>query len=240
MPFIQIVDSLSAKSDKPSFRNGINTKTSNEEERNDVGDASDDDDDYDGDDDDDEDEDVDERKRSIDEKLKKSNAENSFSGNDMDVSYSSPTYGGHPRVIHSLQSLPLNSRNKIQNLMNFIKFNAGDEITWDQKGLVTINGRVMKKSNIIDLVREVTVIRPKKVHSFSQPPPGFMAFSKVLKKHNIPRTLVGNKSRLSEIFNSPLSTPRNQFVTRRKRKNSFSPYGFSPSKQVAKFLLEDV
>ena len=183
---------------------------------------------------------MDKKRQASGKKVRKDYAENDFSENDMDVSYSSPTRDAHPRVNHSLQTLPLNSRKKIESLMNFIKINAGDEISWNQRGLVSINGQVVKNSNIIDLVREVTVIRPKKFHSFTQPPPGFGTFSKVLKKHNIPRTLVGNKSRLSDIYNSPLSTPRNRLVTRRKRKNSFSPYGFSPSKQVAKFLLEDV
>ena len=170
------MDSLPVKSAKPPKGNDIDAKTSDEEEETDDVDT---DDEYE---DNDEKEEVDAEKQTTGEKEKKNYVENGFSGNEMDVSYSLPTRDDHPRVNHSLQTFPRNSRNKMQSLMKFIQTHAGDEISWDRRGLVTINGRELKHSNIIDLVREVTVIRPKSSHSFSQPPPGFGVFSKVLKR----------------------------------------------------------
>ena len=167
------------------------------------------------------------------------NEEKDYSdGGDMDVSYSAPSHDIHPSLKHSLDQFAKNPRKRIQNLMNFIKAHGPNDISWDIKGLVSVKGQKLKGSNIIDLAREVTVIRPKKTLYPSQPPPGFDHFSRVLKTLNIPRSLVGNKARISEIFKTPVVTPR-QVGKRNKRKNAFSPYGYSPEKQIGKFLLED-
>lgn len=93
-----------------------------------------------------------------------------------------------------LSSIPKTFRTKAQLLIDSIKHN----VTWDDKGVVYIDGHAIRGSNVIDLISDV--IRPRK-HSN---PTGWEEFAKYLKGLNIPREYIGNDRRWTFIHNQDL------------------------------------
>ena len=68
-----------------------------------------------------------------------------------------------------------------------------DVITWDNTGQVVLNGNFIPKSNISDLVSDA--MRPRKHFN----PVGVREFYKMLNEINIPKDLVRNEKRWSEV-----------------------------------------
>ena len=68
-----------------------------------------------------------------------------------------------------------------------------DVITWDNTGQVVLNGNFIPKSNISDLVSDA--MRPRKHFN----PVGVREFYKMLNEINIPKDLVRNDKRWSEV-----------------------------------------
>ena len=151
------------------------------------------------------------------------------------------------------------ARRRINELLNLIRERAGKSLTWDENGTTFINGVPLKNSNILDLAREVTVIRAARrfKNLDIKTPPGWKEFTRQLSSLNIPRTIVQNKRRFLDIYGSPaISSPRNSkkkvIFTPTKDQNKrkkvlFSPSGVTPkpkyrnpySKTLEKFLLKD-
>ena len=155
--------------------------------------------------------------------------------------------GGYPELKQPISSLSLSAARRVRGLMRWIKTSKNGRITWNDKGTTFVNGIPIKGSNIIDLAREVTIIRQvnsSRRSQYSIPPPGWKQFARALKGYNIPRTIVQNKQRIVDIFESPSATPgklRNtKFFTPRSRKpekriNSFSPTGITPRRKLQNF-----
>ena len=79
------------------------------------------------------------------------------------------------------------------------------EISWDNNGVVNINGKEIIGSNIIDIIINL-VSHPHKKNLMK--PVGFLELLPYLKKLNIPYHLISNKTRLNELMNftSPLNS----------------------------------
>ena len=155
---------------------------------------------------------------------------------DMDITEKSSNEDDHPEVSIGLKSLNPPGRRRVKDLMNIISEKAGKRITWNEDGTTFINGVPLQNSNIIDLSREVTVMRPVKKfkHLDFKVPPGWKEFSSQLKSLNIPRSVVQNKRRYMDIYGTPaISNSRSGVYSLRspsniKRKTIFSPLLSTP------------
>ena len=90
-----------------------------------------------------------------------------------------------------VQSIPKSMKKRAEALLAHLK-EREDVITWDDMGQVLLNGVLIPKSNITDLVSDA--MRPRK--NFN--PVGVHEFYKVLKDINIPKDIVRNEQRWSE------------------------------------------
>ena len=90
-----------------------------------------------------------------------------------------------------VRSIPKTMKKRAEALLAHLK-EREDVITWDDMGQVLIDGVLIPRSNITDLVSDA--MRPRK--NFN--PVGVDEFYKVLKKINIPKDIVRNERRLSE------------------------------------------
>lgn len=99
-----------------------------------------------------------------------------------------------------LESVPKNSRTLAKSMINRLKANS-EEISWNQKGEISINGHPIQGSNIIDLVNDQ--LRPRKKFN----PKGWEQFSESLEKINMPRYLMRNEKRRSHIAQLNKETP---------------------------------
>ena len=86
-----------------------------------------------------------------------------------------------------LQSVPKTMQRKAELLLGMIKNN--NNLTWDEQGVVSYNGKRIHGSNIIDLINYA--IRQRK----GVEPRGWKTFSKALHESNIPQEVIGNSSR---------------------------------------------
>ena len=95
----------------------------------------------------------------------------------------------------NLGILPRQYRPRAENLLTHLTENTN--FAWNERGEVMSNGEPIPGSNVIDLIDDI--IRPR-----NKPPPiGSAVFVNELKRSNIPMTLIGNKTRFNETFNSP-------------------------------------
>ena len=102
-------------------------------------------------------------------------------------------------VLHQLISaVPKSHAKKAQLLYNLLKRNA-QHITWNDAGECTINGSLLRGSNITDLISDV--IRTRK--NFQ--PLYHGEFAKVLSLVNAPQDLIGNSDRWKLVLRSRLS-----------------------------------
>ena len=90
-----------------------------------------------------------------------------------------------------VRSIPKSMKKRAEALLAHLK-EREDVITWDDMGQVLIDGVLIPRSNITDLVSDA--MRPRK--NFN--PVGVHEFYKVLNKINIPKDLVRNEQRWSE------------------------------------------
>ena len=124
-----------------------------------------------------------------------------------------------------LETIPKTFRSKAKNLLRFIK--NDDRIKWDERGVVTFNGETMAKSNIIDLMNDVT--RPRKLFE----PDSWKRFAGALHAMNVPKDLIGNPKRQNILYtdqgfpsyipNLSISKQKGKGV-RQRRQRRVSPY----------------
>ena len=90
-----------------------------------------------------------------------------------------------------VRSIPKSMKKRAEALLAHLK-EREDVITWDDMGQVLVDGVLIPRSNITDLVSDA--MRPRK--NFN--PIGVHEFYKVLKDINIPKDIVRNEQRWSE------------------------------------------
>ena len=87
-----------------------------------------------------------------------------------------------------VRGIPKTMKSRAEALLAHLK-ERGDVITWDDMGQVLLNGVLIPKSNISDLVSDA--MRPRKHFN----PIGVREFYNVLSKINVPKDLVRNERR---------------------------------------------
>ena len=90
-----------------------------------------------------------------------------------------------------VRGIPKTMKTKAEALLAHLK-ERGDVITWDDMGQVLLNGVLIPKSNISDLISDA--MRPRKHFN----PVGVREFYNVLNKINVPKDLVRNERRWAE------------------------------------------
>jgi hypothetical protein len=101
-----------------------------------------------------------------------------------------------------LDGIPATKKEIARLLFNFIR--KQDNITIARNGEVTINGKRIPESNIVDLVHDT--IRDRKTF---KAPTGSSPFLKALKDANIPLEYIGNKTRLVNLLQTDILRPQN-------------------------------
>ena len=91
-----------------------------------------------------------------------------------------------------VRGIPKSMKTRAQALLEHLKEKEG-AISWDSSGQVTLNGVFIPKSNISDLISDA--MRPRKHFN----PIGVQEFYKMLNEINIPKDLVRNEKRWSEV-----------------------------------------
>ena len=89
-----------------------------------------------------------------------------------------------------VRGIPKTMKTRAEALLAHLK--ERDVITWDDMGQVLLNGVLIPKSNISDLISDA--MRPRKHFN----PVGVREFYNVLNKINVPKDLVRNERRWSE------------------------------------------
>ena len=87
-----------------------------------------------------------------------------------------------------VRGIPKNMKTRAQALLARLK-EREDAITWDDRGQVILNGTLIQKSNISDLISDA--MRSRKHFN----PVGVQKFYNVLNEINIPKDLVRNEKR---------------------------------------------
>ena len=90
-----------------------------------------------------------------------------------------------------VRGIPKTMKSRAEALLAHLK-ERGDVITWDDMGQVLLDGVLIPKSNISDLVSDA--MRPRKHFN----PVGVREFYNVLNKINVPKDLVRNERRWDE------------------------------------------
>ena len=90
-----------------------------------------------------------------------------------------------------VRGIPKTMKSRAEALLAHLK-ERGDVITWDDMGQVLVDGVLIPKSNISDLVSDA--MRPRKHFN----PVGVREFYSVLSKINVPKDLVRNERRWDE------------------------------------------
>ena len=90
-----------------------------------------------------------------------------------------------------VRGIPKSMKTRAEALLAHLK-ERGDVIMWDDMGQVLLDGVLIPKSNISDLVSDA--MRPRKHFN----PVGVREFYNVLNKINVPKDLVRNERRWSE------------------------------------------
>lgn len=97
-----------------------------------------------------------------------------------------------------VEAIPKMYKNKAKMLLN--RLESSKDVSWDERGEVTIKGNILLGSNNIDLVSDV--VRPRKTSN----PFGWQQFLTFLKELNIPREFITNPRRLSFIDRGVLTS----------------------------------
>ena len=85
----------------------------------------------------------------------------------------------------TLDSVPKKFQTKAKALMNYMQ--SDDEITWDNLDQLVLKGKVIPKSNVLDLLHDS--LRARKT---SKKPKGWRELSKHFRSKNIPQEIIGN------------------------------------------------
>ena len=100
--------------------------------------------------------------------------------------------GGSLTTEMIVRGIPKTMKTRAQALLAHLK-EREDVITWDSSGQVTLKGVFIPKSNISDLISDA--MRPRKRFN----PVGVRKFYNILNEINIPKDLVRNEKRWSEV-----------------------------------------
>ena len=90
-----------------------------------------------------------------------------------------------------VRGIPKTMKSRAEALLEYLK-ERGDVITWDDMGQVLVDGVLIPKSNISDLVSDA--MRSRKHFN----PVGVREFYNILNKINVPKDLVRNERRWVE------------------------------------------
>ena len=90
-----------------------------------------------------------------------------------------------------VRGIPKSMKTRAEALLEYLK-ERGDVIAWDDMGQVLLDGVLIPRSNISDLVSDA--MRPRKHFN----PVGVREFYNVLNKINVPKDLVRNERRWDE------------------------------------------
>ena len=106
----------------------------------------------------------------------------------------------------SLSSVPAMFKKKAEGLLDYIK-SSGD-ISWDDKGQLTIAGQLIEKSHILDLIHDAVRFRKS-----AERPEGWRQLSSYLHQSNVPRELVGNPAWITkgDASSDATVTPESEF-----------------------------
>jgi hypothetical protein len=104
-----------------------------------------------------------------------------------------------------MNTVPQKFRRQATNLYNVLK--NSNNVTWNENGEVTIKGKEIKGSNIVDLVNDV--VRTRKNTSAE----GWQTLAGALKDMNVPQEFIGNTKMLSYIREN---SPRKQAERKQK------------------------
>lgn len=119
--------------------------------------------------------------------------ENSVMNKSVNMETQTPSETSSPERLKStrliLQNVPKTYRARARLLLKYLR-DVPERISWDEHYLVTIDGQVVKDSNIVELVNEAMRVRKK------AKPAGRTQFARLLCSLNIPSVLVGNKALL--------------------------------------------
>jgi hypothetical protein len=83
-----------------------------------------------------------------------------------------------------LESVPPKFRSNAKQLIRYLR-DAGN-IKWNNRGVITLDGVVVKGANIVDLVNEAMRGRKRPT------PPGYEQFARILRQVSVPREFIGN------------------------------------------------
>ena len=116
-----------------------------------------------------------------------------------------------------VRGIPKTMKTRAQALLSHLK-EREDVITWDSSGQVTLKGVFIPKSNISDLISDA--MRPRKHFN----PVGVRKFYNVLNEINVPKDLVRNEKRWSEVSLEKIKNKKKETKSgvKRKRKQNGS------------------
>lgn len=133
---------------------------------------------------------------------------------DVDTSQSHQFHSNNESSLidNILDSLPLSLRSKTKVLLDHLRKHTN--LQWNDKGEIVVDGKLIKGSNIIDLIK----VQLKDYKSFH--PIGEEVFSHLVLESNVPLSLLTH-SRRSQFGSGKLPPPPGKPV-RRKRKESLA------------------
>ena len=99
-----------------------------------------------------------------------------------------------------IASVPKTLKSKAERLIQRLK--SDPDVKWNERGELEFQGRLIKNSNLTDLVNDV--LRKRKN---AGDPIGWQTFAKVLQNVNAPQDLVINPVRWRYVRDNPLFTP---------------------------------
>ena len=113
-----------------------------------------------------------------------------------------------------LESIPKSSRSLAQSMINRLKANR-DQLTWNNKGEMVVDGTPVSGSNIIDLINDQ--LKSRKTFN----PTGWKTFTESLDKINMPKYLMRNEKRRNYL--SLLNNQETPSLIEEGRKYTFPP-----------------
>ena len=105
-----------------------------------------------------------------------------------------------------INSVPISLRNKAGRLLQRLKSNP--QVKWNELGELEYNGRLIKQSNLTDLVNDVLRKRRQ-----TPDPLGWDVFADALRQVNVAQDLIGNPKRWDYIRKIPAAESNNEEKT---------------------------
>ena len=108
-----------------------------------------------------------------------------------------------------IDSVPKAYQRKVRLLLRHWKTVAPERLKWSNAGTVSIDGRTVERSNIIELLNDV-VRRKRGKNDEEEAPVGRMEFSKFVKTSDTPTNLIGNSEvlKIGRVLTAPLNTAK--------------------------------